>query len=233
MSKHIQFDANMSLSGANADKRVPLKVAEQKLALVKIYKIVTGSSVNVAITFADFEVVNVSLHIKFAGSCGVLVSGNDYVNAQLLVFAINQELGSAAFDSAKPKYVRGGNVKEMNQLVKDMNAGNVSVLIMSGVNPVYSLYNGNAFVEGLKKVKTSVAFTLREDETASLTTIAAAAPHYLESWCYDQKKKGHYSIVQPTIRPLFNTKQFQEGIMTWIGKTEEYYDYLKSVAGSL
>lgn len=233
MSKHIQFEANMSLSGANADKRVPLKVAEQKLALVKIYNIVTGSSVNVANTSADAEVVKAAQQLKSAGSAGVLVSGIDDVNAQLLVFAINQALGSAAFDSAKPKYVRGGNVKEVNQLVKDMNAGNVAVLIMSGVNPVYSLYNGNAFAEGLKKVKTSVSFTLREDETASLTTIAAAAPHYLESWGDVQMKKGHYSIVQPTIRPLFNTKQFQEGLMAWIGKTEEYYDYLKSVAGSL
>lgn len=45
MSKHIQLESNMSLSGANADKRIPLTITDQKHALVKIYNIITGSSV--------------------------------------------------------------------------------------------------------------------------------------------------------------------------------------------
>lgn len=233
MSKHIQIEANMSLAGANADKRIPLTVADQKLALVKIYNIVTGNAVAVTNTAADAEVTKAAQQLKAAGSAGVLVSGLDDVNAQLLVFAINQALGSAAFNPAQPKYVRGGNNKEVAQLVKDMNAGLVHTLIMSGVNPVYTLFNGAAFAEGLKKVKLSAAFSLREDETASLTTIAAAAPHYLESWDDVQMRKGHYSITQPTIRPLFNTKQFQEGLLTWLGKTESYYDYLKASGTAL
>ena len=233
MSKHIQIEANMSLAGANADKRIPLTVADQKLALVKIYNIVTGNAVAVTNTAADAEVTKAAQQLKAAGSAGVLVSGLDDVNAQLLVFAINQALGSAAFNPAQAKYVRGGNNKEVAQLVKDMNAGLVHTLIMSGVNPVYTLFNGAAFAEGLKKVKLSAAFSLREDETASLTTIAAAAPHYLESWGDVQMRKGHYSITQPTIRPLFNTKQFQEGLLTWLGKTESYYDYLKASGTAL
>ena len=40
MSKHFQFEANMTLSGAAADKRVPMSIANQKLALVKIYNII-------------------------------------------------------------------------------------------------------------------------------------------------------------------------------------------------
>jgi molybdopterin-containing oxidoreductase family iron-sulfur binding subunit len=41
MSKHFQFEANMTLSGAAADKRVAMTVASQKQALVKIYNIIT------------------------------------------------------------------------------------------------------------------------------------------------------------------------------------------------
>ena len=233
MSKHFQFEANMSLSGANADKRIPLTVAEQKLALVKIYNVITGNTTGVANTTADAEVMKAAQQLKAAGVAGVLVSGIDDVNAQLLVFAINQALGSAAFNPAQPKYVRGGNNKEVAQLVKDMQAGLVSTLIMSGVNPVYTLANGAAFAEGLKKVKTSVSFTLREDETASLVNVAAAAPHYLESWGDVQIKKGHYSVTQPTIRPLFNTKQFQEFLLTILGKSETYYDYVKASSATL
>ena len=233
MSKHFQFESIMSLAGANADRRVPMTVTDQKLALVKIYNLITGSSAAVAATPADAEVVKAAQQLKAAGSRGVLVCGLDDVNAQLLVFAINQALNSASFIPSKPKYVRAGNAKAVAQLVTDMNAGAVHTLIMSGVNPVYTLFNGKAFAEGLKKVKMSVAYSLREDETASVVKVAAAAPHYLEAWGDVQIKKGHYSITQPTIRPLFNTKQFQEGLMVWLGKAESYYDYLKAVGTSL
>jgi molybdopterin-containing oxidoreductase family iron-sulfur binding subunit len=52
---------------------------------------------------------------------------------------------------------------------------------MSGVNPVYTLAD-SFFVEGLKKVTTSVSLTLKEHETALVSTIAAPVPHYLEAW---------------------------------------------------
>ncbi len=233
MSKHIQFESIMSLAGANADKRVPMTVTDQKLALVKLYSLITGANVSVTNTAADAEVVKAAQQLKAAGSKGVLVCGIDDVNAQLLVFAINNALNSEAFKPRQTKYVRQGNNKEVTQLVNDMATGQVHTLIMSGVNPVYSLFNGKAFAEALKKVKLSATFTLREDETASVATIAAAAPHYLESWGDVQIRRGHYSVTQPTIRPLFNTLQFQEGLMQWLGKSETYYDYLKSVAATL
>lgn len=228
MSKHIQFESVMSLSGANADRRVPMTVTEQKLALVKIYNLITGNAVSVTNTSADAEVVKAAQQLKAAGSKGVLVCGIEDVQAQLLVFAINNALNAEAFIPSKPKYVRSGNDKEVAQLVADLNSGNVHTLIMSGVNPVYSLASGASFASGLKKVKLSVSYALREDETASISTIAAAAPHYLESWGDVVIKKGHYSVTQPTIRPLFQTKQFQEGLLSWLGKSESYYDYLKA-----
>jgi len=101
---------------------------------------------------------------------------------------------------------------------------------MSGVNPVYTLADSAKFVSGLKKTKLSVAFSLKEDETASITTIAIPAPHYLESWNDLMLTKGTYSLTQPTIRPLFSSKQFQEGLMSWNGNGASYYDYLKANA---
>jgi MoCo/4Fe-4S cofactor protein with predicted Tat translocation signal len=44
MSRHFQFESNMTLSGAAADKRVPMTIADQKQALVQIYNIVAGAS---------------------------------------------------------------------------------------------------------------------------------------------------------------------------------------------
>lgn len=233
MSRHFQFESNMTLSGAAADKRVPMTVAAQKQALVQIYNIIAGASVPVALDEkVKAEVVKAAQQLKAAGSKGVLVSGIEDKNAQLLVLAINQVLASEAFSTAGARQIRKGSDVAVAQLIKDLNAGSVHTLIMSGVNPVYTLADSASFVEGLKKVKTSVAFSLKEDETASIVSIAAPAPHYLESWGDLELTSGTYSLTQPTIRPIFNTKQFQDVLLSLNGTAGTYYDYLKANSGT-
>ena len=238
MSRHFQLEANMTLSGAAADKRLAMSTANQKQALVHIYNVVTGSAVSVNLDDKfKAEVNKAAQQLKAAGSKGVLVSGIQDKNAQLLVLAINQVLASEAFTTSGVRQIRKGSNEKVAQLIKEMNAGSVHTLIMSGVNPVYTLADSASFVEGLKKVKTSVAFSLKEDETALVSTVAAAVPHYLESWNDLSLTKGTYSLTQPTIRPLFNTKQFQDVLLSLNGLTGTFYDYLKTnsagiIAGS-
>ena len=233
MSRHYQLEANMTLSGATADKRVPMSTANQKQALVKIYNVITGSTVASSLDKEfDAVVTKAAQQLKAAGSKGVLVSGLQDKNAQLLVLAINQALASEAFSTSGTRQIRKGSSEKVAQLVKDMNAGSIHTLIMSGVNPVYTLPNSKDFVAGLKKVKTSVAFSLKEDETASITTIAAAVPHYLEAWGDVSITKGSYALTQPTIRPLFNTKQFQDALISFNGGAGNFYDYLKANSAS-
>jgi len=227
MSKHIQIEANMSLAGANADKRIPLNVAEQKIALADIYNAVFNGS-----TPKNAEVAKAAKQLSAAGAKGVVVTGLDDKDAQLLVLAINAKISSEAFNPSSARLTRKGDAKAVAQLVADMNAGSVHTLIMSGVNPVYTLANSKEFLAGLKKVKLSVAFSMKEDETASVTTIAAAAPHYLESWGDVSLSRGHYSVMQPTIRPLFDTKQFQEVLLSLNENATSYHDYLKGFAAS-
>ena len=233
MSRHFQLEANMTLSGAAADKRLPMTVANQKQALVQIYNVVTGSSVAVNLeSKLKAEVIKAANQLKLAGANGVLVSGIQDKNAQLLVIAINNALSSAAFVTSGTRQIRKGSNAQVAQLINDMKAGSVHTLLMSGVNPVYTLADTTSFTEGLKKVKTSVAFSLKEDETALVSTIAAAVPHYLESWGDLSLTKGTYSLTQPTIRPLFDTKQFQEVLMSLNGTVGSYYDYLKATASA-
>ncbi|WP_338408005.1 TAT-variant-translocated molybdopterin oxidoreductase [uncultured Flavobacterium sp.] len=234
MSRHFQLEANMTLSGAAADKRLAMSTANQKQALVHIYNVVVGASVPVTLDAKyKAEVAKAAQQLKAAGSQGVLVSGIQDTNAQLLVLAINQALASESFSTIGTRQIRKGSGEKVAQLVNDMKAGSVHTLIMSGVNPVYTLPNSKDFVEGLKKVSLSASFSLREDETASIATIAAAAPHYLESWGDVSITRGTYGLTQPTIRPLFDTKQFQEVLMSLNGNIGTYYDYLKSISSSI
>ena len=43
---------------------------------------------------------------------------------------------------------------------------------------------------------------------------------------------GTLSITQPTIRPLFNSRQFQEALLMWTGSEVKFYDYIKTNTSS-
>ncbi|WMI69385.1 TAT-variant-translocated molybdopterin oxidoreductase [Mangrovimonas sp. YM274] len=228
MSRHIQFESNMSLTGANADKRVPLTPTQQKQALAKLYTLVVGGSVSADLPEAVAQsVANAAAQIKSAGANAVVVTGLQDVNAQTVVLEINSHLKSKAFYPKTTIKTRQGNDKAVAALVADMKAGKVGAVIMSGVNPMYTLPNAADFAEGLKQTDLSIAFSLKKDETSALTQYIAAAPHYLESWGDVEMKKGHYGLTQPTIRPLFDTRQFQEALLKWNGSATTYHDYIK------
>lgn len=231
MSRHIQMESCMTLSGAAADKRIPMTISEQKQALVKIYNVVTGNAVaSRKLGKHEDVVLKVAAQLKAAGSDAVLVSGIQNVSAQLLVLAINEALKSKAFTTANARKIRQGSNKQVQQFLTDLTQGKVHTLIMSGVNPAYTLPDAKLFTDGLKKTKLSVTFTTREDETAEAAQITAAAPHYLETWNDYILTKGTYSLSQPVIRPLFNTRQFQDALLIWTGSKGTYYDFLKSNA---
>ncbi len=227
MSRHVQLEANMSLTGANADKRYPMTPTQQKIALAKLYGKLNGSSVGGGTSDVDEAVDKLAAEIKKAGNKAVVVSGLNDESAQTVVLAINKLLASEAFDAEKPKYVRQGDTEKVGKLIADMNAGRVGALIMDGVNPVYTLPNAEEFLSGLEQVDISVDFAYTNDETAQSSNYVAAASHYLESWGDAELKKGQYSLMQPAIRELFDTKQFQTALLTWMGIEKTYYEYIK------
>ncbi|AWA29524.1 quinol:cytochrome C oxidoreductase [Flavobacterium magnum] len=234
MSKHFQMESNMTLSGAAADNRIPMTTAQQKHALAHIYNVIVGGGASVNLDAkVKAGVEKAAQQLKSSGSKGLLVSGIQDKNAQLLVLAINNRLASEAFLTAGLRQIRKGSNEKVAQLVNDVIGGKVQALIMSGINPVYSLPNGKAFGEAIKKMPLSVAFSLREDETAMMSKVAVGTTHYLESWNDLSLLKGTYALTQPTIRPLFpQTKQFQEALLAWTGKTGTFYDYVKANSAS-
>ncbi|MFD2552080.1 TAT-variant-translocated molybdopterin oxidoreductase [Bizionia sediminis] len=228
MSRHIQFESNMSLTGANADKRWSLTPSQQKIALAKLYSAVVGGSVSGNLPqHIEDAIQKAASELRKAGSKGVVVTGIQDVNAQTVVLAINAYLKSEAFNPETPIKIRQGSNKEVQALLADMNAGNVGAIIMSGVNPMYTMPDSASFAEGLAKTDLSVSFTMKMDETALETEYQAAAPHYLESWGDVELKKGHFALMQPTIRPLFDTRQLQDFLLKMTDNNLSYHDYIK------
>lgn len=233
MSRHVQFESNMSLTGANADKRVPLSPAGQKAALAHLYAKLNGLSVSSDLSDAVKSTIDaVASGLKSSNGKGVVVTGLDDVDAQSLVLAINEMLGSEAFDAKAPKYVRQGNTAAITSLISEMNSGNVGLLIMDGVDPAYSLPNSESFTSALSKVGLSVIFATNENETSGFCTFTAAATHFLEGWGDTEIKKGTYGLTQPVIRELFDTRQIQQCMLEWMGTSLSWFDYIKETWSS-
>ncbi|MBC2838758.1 TAT-variant-translocated molybdopterin oxidoreductase [Robiginitalea sp. SC105] len=227
MSRHIQFESIMSLTGANADKRVPLTPAQQKVALAHLYARLNGSSVSGELPEAAARALESAVsQIAKNKRRAVVLTGLDDTDAQSVVLSINEMLGSEAFQPEAPRYVRQGNTAAMDQLLADMKAGRVGALIMDGVNPGYSLPASAGFAEAVQNVDLSVAFSTNWNETTALCTFTAAANHFLESWGDAEFKKGHYSLMQPVIRELFDTRQFQQSLLLWMDSEQSWHDYI-------
>ena len=230
MSYHVQFESNMSLTGANSDKRVVVKPSDQVFALINLYNAITGSNVPSKETSVDATVKAMATELKKSGSKGVVLTGLNDKNAQLVAFAINEVLNSEIFDTNNTLNIRQGNDAEVAQLVSDMKAGKVAGLISYNVDPIYSLSNSSDFSEGLKKLELSVALSTENNETVNASNFALPTPHFLESWGDTQFNEVTYGLMQPTIQPLFNTRQVQDTLLSWSGNATKYYDYLKAYA---
>ena len=229
MSQHFQFEANMTLSGAAADFRVPATPTQQKNILAHLYAALTGTSVSGTLGAGMQAKLDKAVEaLKAAGSKAVVVSGIHEVGAQQLVLAINNHIQSEVMNANTPRLIRQASATEVAQVVTAVKNGTIGGLITVGVNPALTLADGAAFAEGLKKLDLSVAFSLKEDETALASQYIAAVPHYLEAWGDYEFKAGSFALAQPTIRPLFDTKQFQDVLLAWTGSSQTYYDAIQA-----
>ena len=140
MSTHFQFEANMTLSGAAADKRVPLSAAQQKQVLAALYSELTNGQSNAEQAIQDLAKV-AARHLRKAGKKAVVITGLPSVEAQRIALAINEKLGSVVIDTQHTTTVRQGSADQLIQLVDDLNSGAVQGIITAGVNPVHTPAN--------------------------------------------------------------------------------------------
>ena len=159
----------------------------------------------------------------------IVVCDNNNTSVQELVNAINYELGNYDYTMSisKPSYLKKGDDSKISALLDDMNNGEVAALITHNVNPVYTLQDSKKYVSGLKNVDLKIACSLYNDESASKMTYCIPDSHYLESWGDAHPKHGLYTFMQPTIAPLFKSRQIQNCLLKWISEETDYHTILK------
>ncbi|MCP5494471.1 MAG: 4Fe-4S dicluster domain-containing protein [Leptospiraceae bacterium] len=254
INKFYAAESLPTVTGSNADLRVAIKPGEQRrflFAVARALQDLGAGNVPDAVSsqsvdeYAKQLGVDASAINKIAGSLlaakgeslvvagGTQAQNSDAIDVQIAVNLLNSLLGNdgvtvdhKAFRSDRA----GSNSDNLKQLEKDINAGEVGVLIVHDVNLVYQLTAMN-WKELLSKVKLVVSVSDRLDETALASHWLAPVNHYLESWGDREPIKGLLNILQPTIRPLFGTRSLEDMLIQFAGGTlggkANFYEYLK------
>ncbi len=227
MSKHFQFESRMSLTGSNADLRVPMKPSQVAGALVALYnEIVGGSSAGFAGT--GNAISRAAKALKKAKGKSIVVCGVNDVDMQTVVKAINTELRNygATLDMSNPSYQAQGNDKAMMDFAKGA-ASYDAVIFIDDANPVYDFMGGAELAKNLADVQ-SIYFGTKENETSKVSKYVLAQNHTLESWGDAQPRKNYFGIRQPLVRPLYDTRQWEECLLKWSGDNTSLYKYIQN-----
>ena len=243
MSQHFHFESNMSLTGANADYRYMVKPSELGKVTTALFNAVASATGNATVS-GDVKIDNKDavaaikkVAEKLANHKGksLVVSGVNDEGVQTLVNGINKMLDNYGKTVDVENYMnfKQSNDKEFADLVADMAAGKVSVLMTYNCNPVYTAPASLKFADAYKKVATKISFSQVLDETSQMADVVCPDHHYLESWGDASPKLGMFTLQQPTINPIFaqprheGTRQFQDSLLKWSGIKADYLTYLQ------
>lgn len=238
MSKHYQFEANMSITGSNADIRKMVKPSEEAGVLAKIIKKLGGSTGGVTAQLPksiDEKLIDKLTEEIVKG--GLVVSGSNNIGIQILVNKINSLIGAynTSININNPINMFASEDEKMQRLVDDIIAGNgPEAVLFYGVNPVYSMPNGKQLAAALAKTPLTISMASVMDETASKCDYVMPNHHAFEAWNDFSPKKNEFAVAQPTIRPLYDTVQAEESLLVWSNNAKRggknstvYYDFIR------
>ena len=161
---------------------------------------------------------------RIAGTSLVLAGEAQPPAVHALAHAINQALGNVGTTvtyQPPPEIVPSEQLAALRELVSDINAGRVQMLIIIGEsNPVQTAPADLKFAEAMSKVQTRFHSGLFVDETATLCHWHVPAAHYLEAWSDARTIDGTVSIVQPLIQPMYGGKSAHEIVQTLLERPE-------------
>jgi Fe-S-cluster-containing dehydrogenase component len=231
MSFHAQLETRMSVTGSNADVRVPVLPNDFGLTLSHLAKLIAdkaGKTVPEG-TLSESPIrhdvlTELAERLWHARSKALVVCGSQDVQVQALCNLLNEllEAYGNTLDTQSPSNQRQGNDGDLVALLDEIEGGKVDALFIAGVNPVYELPGGTRLAEQLKTIPLAVSLSDQDDETAAICKFVCPEGHWLEQWSDAEPIAGVASVAQPTIRPLGETRSLLSSLAAWTGqKTDD------------
>ncbi|MEZ5319206.1 MAG: TAT-variant-translocated molybdopterin oxidoreductase [Vicinamibacterales bacterium] len=199
-----------TVTGAKADHRLALKARE-----VGAFASALGAAMGVGPASGELPdeartrwIPAVAADLQAHRGRSVVVAGPHQPAAvHALARAMNDALGNTgetvhymAPVTASP----ADGTASIAELVREMNAGQVEVVVVIGSNPVFTAPADLGFAEAFAKVPTRIHMGLYHDETAELCHWHVPQAHFLEAWGDVRAFDGTVSLQQPLIAPLYD-----------------------------
>jgi MoCo/4Fe-4S cofactor protein with predicted Tat translocation signal len=235
MNRFYAVETMPTPTGSRADHRLPAKPSEiEAIARALVDAIKSGaSSGNSAFKPAIAKWIDAAGKDLLAHrGRGLVIAGQHQPPVvHALAHVLNDALGNAGATVAYTAPIEAEPVNQLEslrQLVADMNAGKVDLLVIAGGNPVYSAPVDLLFADAMSKVQTRVHLSLYEDETSELCHWHIPEAHFLESWSDARSHDGTVSIVQPLIAPLYGGRSAHELLAAMTDRPERSaYDIVR------
>ena len=233
MSRHYQFESGMSITGSNADVRFPIKPSEEKIVLTALYYQLLQAKgwMTIAAPGSPVDITSLAEDLLENEGKSLVISGSNDVNIQLIVNAINNLLGNygTTISLEKTLNTHQGIDSEFETFISELKSKTIAGVFFWDVNPVYNHPAGEELKQAFEGLELSVSFAERNDETTAACHWICPAPNYLESWNDAEPKTGSFSLAQPTISKLFDSRQVQESLLKWSGvEAPDFYATLKN-----
>jgi len=208
----IYVGPRRALTGLNADQGIDCKPGSE-MAIVRMLAgqlpiegvaLATGVAASVLDAFVR-EFAAAKPNMVVAGGGGV-----DGLEVALAANQLNQSQGNVGV-TIKPNegylgFDRMASPAELRALTQRMNSGGVSLLMVRGANPAFTLPKSVGFAAAMAKVPFKVSFSSVPDETSELADLILPDHHSLEQWGDAEPIRGTISLQQPAMDPVFDSR---------------------------
>ena len=257
MSRLVVLESLMSLTGAGGDERHRIRPSEGLPALMALVNALGEKGLPLPARLSAvsksykpaWEALAVPPEkwaewagelMKRRGQSLILFGGvrgetKDSKTAHIVVNFLNSALGNDGKTVNHRQSFPGpfGSASNMERLVSGLEKGAIKRVIIHKVNPLYVFPEPQRLKSALRKADLVVYTGDRVDETGLFADYILPDSHDLEKWGDWEFKKGVFSVQQPVIRPLYNTRAFEDSLLTWIRLSgapvaENFYHYVKN-----
>ena len=235
MNRLYAIESMPTPTGARADHRLPLRpsqigAAARRLAVA--VGVAGASAQTIGPDGADKFIEAVSKDLQAHRGRSLVLAGDDQPPiVHALAHAMNEALGNVGSSVVYTDPVEAApadQLASLRDLVADMNAGAVDLLVIVSGNPVYTAPPDLEFADAMNRVLLRIRLGLYDDETSALCHWHIPESHFLESWSDARAFDGTASVIQPLIAPLYGSKSAHELIAAMSDRPERSaYDLVR------
>ena len=236
MNRLYVIESTPSITGAVSDHRLPARASDidgvaraiaQQLGVAGVTAAALPDSVPqawVASLVKDLQANR--------GTSVVVVGDHQPPAVHALGHAINAALGAVGKTVVYTDPIAANpadQIASLRDLIADMQAGQVRMLLILGGNPFYTAPADlkETFKQGISKVPLRAHLGLFDDETSEICHWHLPETHYLEAWSDARAFDGTVAIVQPLIAPLYINRSAHEVLSAIQGRMQTGLDIVQ------